>query len=90
MANFSSKPPSAAKPAPKGFFQGGLMPAAPMDRASLIVFDIRALKLSVDEGRKLEGELREALFKMLEGRSKGFSDRSAADLGGTVLGIAIE
>jgi hypothetical protein len=67
-----------------------MMPAAPMNYASLIVFDIRALKLSVDEGRKLEGELRETLFKMLEGRTKGLSERSAADLGGTVLGIAIE
>jgi hypothetical protein len=90
MSKFASKPPSKARPAPSGLFRGGLMPAAPMDYASLIVFDIRALKLSVDEGRKLEGELRETLFKMLEGRTKGLSERSAADLGGTVLGIAIE
>ncbi|WP_299864635.1 hypothetical protein [uncultured Hoeflea sp.] len=90
MSNFASKPPSRDKGGPSGFFQGGMMPAAPMDYASLIVFDIRALKLSVDEGRKLEGELREVLFKMLDGRAKGLSERSAADLGGTVLGIAIE
>ncbi|OCW55854.1 hypothetical protein [Hoeflea olei] len=90
MPTFSSKPPSEAKPAPSGFFRGGMMPAAPMDYASLIVFDIRALKLSVAEGRELERELRETLFKMLDGRTKTFADRSAADLGGTVLGIAID
>ncbi|WP_052161452.1 hypothetical protein [Hoeflea sp. BAL378] len=90
MSHFSSKPPSEAKPAPTGFFRGGLMPAAPLDHASLIVFDIRSLKLSVAEGREIEGELREALFKMLASRKKGRADLSAADIGGTVLGIAIE
>jgi hypothetical protein len=90
MSNFASTPPSKSSPAPAGMFQRGLVPVDPVDIASLIIFDIRALRLSVDEGRELEGELRETLFKMLDGRAKGLSERSAADLGGTVLGIAIE
>lgn len=90
MTDFSSRPPSKARPAPQGLFRGGLMPVEATGAASLIVFDIRALKLGIDEGRELEGQMREALFKMLDGRIKGLSERSAADLGGTVLGIAIE
>ncbi|WP_299864641.1 hypothetical protein [uncultured Hoeflea sp.] len=90
MTDFASTPPSRAKDAPEGMFQRGMVPVDPIGIASLIVFDIRALKLSVDEGRELEGQLRETLFKMLDGRTKGLSERSAADLGGTVLGIAIE
>ncbi|WP_394689939.1 hypothetical protein [Hoeflea sp.] len=90
MTDFISRPPSQAKPTPRDMFQRGMVPVDPINSASLIVFDIRALKLSVDEGRKIEGELREVLFNMLGDRSKGFADRSAADLGGTVLGITID
>jgi hypothetical protein len=89
MSSFSSQPPSARRKPLANFFEGGLMPGAAMDITSLIVIDLRSLKLPLATGREIEKSLREFLFAELQ-KHGDFSSRSAVDLGESVLGIAID
>lgn len=90
MTDFASIPPSRKKPAPEGFFQGGMMPATSQDIAAFIILDIRSLRLPADQGKRLEQQMREYLFKQLEGMKVDLRDRSAIDLSTSVFGISIE
>jgi len=89
MSKFVSQPPSK-KPDPAGaFFRGGMMPAAPRETAGLLIFDIRSLNIPAKEGREIELELREFLFKRLS-KYSSLEKRSAVDLSSCVFGIAID
>jgi hypothetical protein len=89
MSTFASKPPSKTSKHMGNFFRGGLMPGAPVDRAALLIFDIRNLKLSAAQGRQLEAAVREFIFAELR-KHTDLSDRSAVDLSKSVFGIVIE
>lgn len=89
MNEFASQPPSK-RPAPLGkLFQGGMMPATSQDVAALIIIDIRSLGLKASEGKAIEKEVREFVFKQINKRVK-LKDRSAINLSSSVFGIAIE
>ena len=91
MSEFVSRPPSEESVGPRGFFQGGMMPAAPRDVAALIIIDIRSLNLSAEAGRELEGRIRDTIFEHLESHPDvDLSNRSALDLSNSVFGIAVE
>ncbi len=90
MTDFVSQPPSR-KPVPlDGFFKGGMMPATEQNITALIILDIRNLRLTKDQGRQLEGEIREFMLKRLEYMKIDLKDRSAISLDTAVHGIAIE
>lgn len=90
MSDFVSTPPSRKQPAPKGFFQGGMMPATTQDLTAMIVMDLRSLRLPADMGKRLESDVREFLFKRLEEMDVKLTERSAIDLSCSVFGISIE
>ena len=90
MTDFVSLPPSRKQPAPKGFFQGGMMPATSQDLAALILIDLRTLRLTAAQGKDLESEVREFVFERLRHRGVDLEGRSAIDLSASVFGIAIE
>jgi hypothetical protein len=90
MSDFASIPPSKKQPAPEGFFQGGLMPAERQNIAALLVIDIRSLRLTTAQGRKLEESVREHITHQLRGMKIDIANRSAIDLSSAVFGFAIE
>jgi hypothetical protein len=90
MSEFISQPPSKKRNSIGKLFRGGMMPATPTDMTALILIDIRSLKLSAQEGKKLEAAIREFLFQELERQKIDLKDRSAIDLSSSVFGVAIE
>jgi len=88
MAEFLSKKPSGDDEVSGILFRGGMMPAAPTRTTHLIIFDLRALGLHADEGRKIEQALRDTLEKELA--SRDIKGRSVIDLSTAVHGISIE
>jgi hypothetical protein len=70
-------------------FKGGMMPV-PTKGLSMIILDIRSLKLSLAEGKKLEAEIRELLLQRLSKKVKNLKDLSIADLNSSVLGISFD
>jgi hypothetical protein len=90
MTDFASQPPSKKALPLKGFFQGGMMPATEQNITALIIMDLRSLRLTKEQGEKLEGEMREFLMTRLESMKVDLTDRSAISLSTAVRGIAIE
>lgn len=89
MSSFASQPPSRKAPPVGSFFRGGMMPAAPMKTSALILFDLRSLNLTLDEGKKIEQTLRDVLYTEIRKLGK-VEGRSAVDIGGAVFGVAID
>ena len=90
MSDFVSIPPSKKRPPLKGFFQGGMMPATGQDVTALLILDLRSLKLTAAQGKKLEKEVREFVFDRLKKMKVDLSKRSAIDLSTSVFGISID
>ena len=90
MEDFFSLPPSKKRDAPEGFFQGGMMPATSQDLTAMILIDLRSLRLTAAQGKKLESEIREYLFERLKAMQVDLTDRSAIDLSTSVFGISVE
>lgn len=88
MSQFASQPPSKKEMPAGKLFCGGMMPV-PTEHAAMIVIDIRNLKLSHEEGKKLQTTLLACLYAELEKRVD-LSNRSVVDLSASVLGVAIE
>lgn len=90
MAEFSTLPPSQRRPAPEGFFQGGMMPATGQNITAMIIVDVRSLGLTRAQGKKLERSVREHVTQQLRDMKVDVSGRSAIDLSSAVFGISIE
>lgn len=91
MKEFAMVSPSKRRSAePGGMFQGGMMPATSQDVTAMIVIDLRSLRLKSAQGKKLEKDVREFLFKRLKALKVDLRDRSAIDLSTSVFGISIE
>lgn len=90
MDDFASLPPSRKAPPVSGLFQGGMMPATSQDIAAMIIIDLRSLKLTTDQGKRLEAELREVLFDRLDRMGVSLKERSAIDLSSAVFGLSID
>lgn len=89
MANSASPPPSDSKLPTGEFFSGGMMPAAAVNTASMIIFDLRSLKLSYADAQDIEKALRDTLTQELTNRNL-IQNRTATDLSGTIFGAAID
>lgn len=90
MSDFVSPPPSKKRDPLEGFFQGGMMPATEQNITAMIIVDLRSLRLTTRQGKKLESEVREYLLKRLKAMKVDLTDRSAIDLSTSVFGISIE
>jgi hypothetical protein len=90
MTDFVSKPPSEQQSLDRGLISGGLVPATRTQKASMLIFDLSALDLSLDEGKALEADIRETLLEKLDSQGKNLNNMSAVDLSGTVLGVSIK
>ncbi len=89
MSDFVSQPPSQKAPPVGAFFRGGMMPATGSNVTTLIVFDLRSLRLPIAEGQAIEKELRATLTQELAKRNLT-TNRTATDLTGAVFGIAVD
>lgn len=89
MSDFASSPPSTKRLPLDGFFQGGMVPPE-QNFAAMIIMDLRSLRLTPDQGKELESDLREYLLKRLHEMNVDLADRSYIDLNSSVFGISIE
>jgi len=90
MSEFISPKPNPEIKQLAGFFKGGMMPVEPTSSTGLIVFDVRRLQLTKEQGSELEEKLRAVLFEYASQTVENIDKFGASNLSGSVFGIAID